>query len=88
MKPSPGIPDRSTAARLPGVDLMRGFGALGVICVHVGIVVNNRISPGGAALQAWFDFVVAFFLVTALFFCAAEWKHEACALGPLAAPAL
>ena len=68
MKRGPGTIDRPGAERLAGVDLMRGFGALGVICVHAGIVVGNRISPAGAALQAWFDFVVAFFLVTALYF--------------------
>jgi peptidoglycan/LPS O-acetylase OafA/YrhL len=67
MKPGPPAL-RPGAERLAGVDAMRGFGAFGVICVHAGLVVENRISPAGAALQAWFDFVVAFFLVTAFYF--------------------
>jgi fucose 4-O-acetylase-like acetyltransferase len=82
MKRSPGTIDRSATERLAGVDLMRGFGALGVICVHIGIVVNNRISPAGAALQAWFDFVVAFFLVTALYFALRGEKAASAPWGP------
>jgi peptidoglycan/LPS O-acetylase OafA/YrhL len=67
MKPGPRAIGPSSE-RLAGVDVMRGFGAFGVICVHAGLVVGNRISPAGAALQAWFDFVVPFFLVTAFYF--------------------
>jgi peptidoglycan/LPS O-acetylase OafA/YrhL len=67
MKPSPRAIGPG-AERLAGVDAMRGFGAFGVICVHAGLVVENRVSPAGAALQTWFDFVVAFFLITAFYF--------------------
>jgi peptidoglycan/LPS O-acetylase OafA/YrhL len=68
MNRSPGTAHRPGPERLAGVDLMRGFGAFGVICVHIGIVAHNHTSPAGFALQKWFDFVVAFFLITALFF--------------------
>jgi peptidoglycan/LPS O-acetylase OafA/YrhL len=68
MKRGPGPIGHPGAERLAGIDLMRGFGAFGVICVHAGIVVENRHSPSAGALQAWFDFVVPFFLITAFFF--------------------